>query len=573
MQCTIEHLSGSKKGQIEQFNGDRITVGRNPTNALRFDAMQDLDVSGDHAQLSVGDDGRFMLTDLGSKNGTYLNGQKIAGTVPCEPGSKIQFGKGGPEVRLSYTPGPKKAGATRMLLAQVQQDLEAQKQKAAESKKKATIIGVVAALLLALGGVAFYLHSQHAAKRQGAEVAQKVMEEEALRARGSEAEKYAKEGLAKADDAKGLADAAMEEGRYEDAKAAYEEAKRLYASAADDARREKDRIAFEAALQEARDAQAKLLADMERQAREKDEAIKRRMAELEAQGESAKAELERLKALAENAKTISAKYAESVCFVVAETYVQPEGSTKRSPIGPLTEGTGFAVGPNRIVTAKHVVQPWKFDPKLLGQVKKIKDEHKLDVRTYLTIYTMKNGAFEKSFESGKNKITLIPAHDTWEQAARKVEIEWNQAPVQVEVKPHVPGADDLAAIDIEGADLTPVEIGDFRGVQKGDPVMILGAGWVGKKLVENSVKPDVGDKADDSFTITTGIAGSYAGAPVFTIKDAKCVGVIGAIHDQTITVLPAERAKLLKGGGSTAPGGGMPSEEPGPAETPGRGNR
>src|SRR3954469_15765235 len=122
MQCTFEHLSGSKKGQLEQAQGERITIGRDPANTVQFDPTQDLDVSSHHAQLAIGDDGKYMLTDLGSRNGTFLNGQKVAGTVCAEPGSKIQFGKGGPEVKIAYQPGAKKPGATRVLLAQVQQN-------------------------------------------------------------------------------------------------------------------------------------------------------------------------------------------------------------------------------------------------------------------------------------------------------------------------------------------------------------------------------------------------------------------------------------------------------------------
>ncbi len=51
MEVTFEHVSGSKKGQVEQINAERITVGRNPDNLLVFDPMQDLDVSGSHATL------------------------------------------------------------------------------------------------------------------------------------------------------------------------------------------------------------------------------------------------------------------------------------------------------------------------------------------------------------------------------------------------------------------------------------------------------------------------------------------------------------------------------------------
>ena len=36
-------------------------------------------------------DGRFFLQDLGSKNGTHLNGEQVTGTVPLQDGDEIQI--------------------------------------------------------------------------------------------------------------------------------------------------------------------------------------------------------------------------------------------------------------------------------------------------------------------------------------------------------------------------------------------------------------------------------------------------------------------------------------------------
>ncbi len=577
MQCTVEHLSGSKKGQIEQFDGDRIAIGRNPTNTLQFDPAVDLDVSGDHAQLTVGDDGRFMLTDLGSKNGTYLNGTKIAGSVPVEPGSKIQFGKGGPEVRIHYTPGPKKAGATRMLLAQVQQDLELQKARAAESKKKAIIIAVVAVLVIALGGVGAYLSLQHSKKKSAAETAMQLASEAAGRAKKYKAgELYAKEEFQRAEDARAIAEAALAEGRYDDARAAFDEARKLYGEAGEIAERQASEDRLAQALASAQAANEELLRKMREEAAQRERELDEQIKRLEAQGAGAAEELARLRAQkseSEKARAIVQKNSDAVCLIVAETYVQAEGATERTRLA-TTEGTGFAVSPTRIATAKHVVQPWKYDEKLLATVKKIKDEHRLDVKTWIEVHVQKNGKFEKAFDSGKHKIKLIPAHDTWEKEPRKTIIKWSEVDTQVEVKPHVFAADDLAAIEIEGANLTPVELGPIDQAEKLDPVVILGVSAVGsgdkRKIAYNHARTEVTETGDGSLALTYGLPPSFAGGPVFLVNTGQCVGVVGAIQDQTVTVLSAERAARLKMGGSTVPGGQMPSDA-GTAETSGSG--
>ena len=44
-----------------------------------------------HARLYV-QDGQPHLEDLGSTNGTYLNGERVTGTVPLRPGDTVQLG-------------------------------------------------------------------------------------------------------------------------------------------------------------------------------------------------------------------------------------------------------------------------------------------------------------------------------------------------------------------------------------------------------------------------------------------------------------------------------------------------
>ncbi len=87
--------SGARAGASERFEKSIVSIGRHPMNDLRFDANKDIDVSGRHAELrSVG--GRHVLHDLGSTNGTFVNGQRITEQELAD-GDLITFGAGGPQ--------------------------------------------------------------------------------------------------------------------------------------------------------------------------------------------------------------------------------------------------------------------------------------------------------------------------------------------------------------------------------------------------------------------------------------------------------------------------------------------
>lgn len=79
-----------------EFNQDLIRVGRMPDSDVNFDPEVDLDASGRHAEIR-NEDGRYLLIDTGSRNGTWLNGQRIK-HVALGDGDEIEFGRGGPKV-------------------------------------------------------------------------------------------------------------------------------------------------------------------------------------------------------------------------------------------------------------------------------------------------------------------------------------------------------------------------------------------------------------------------------------------------------------------------------------------
>jgi pSer/pThr/pTyr-binding forkhead associated (FHA) protein len=66
-----------------------LVLGRDPVCQLQ---LRDAGISRQHAAVAIADDGRFVLVDRGSKNGTLLDGVTIAGSLPL--GDKGEFGLG-----------------------------------------------------------------------------------------------------------------------------------------------------------------------------------------------------------------------------------------------------------------------------------------------------------------------------------------------------------------------------------------------------------------------------------------------------------------------------------------------
>ena len=108
MRVVIDHVAGSRRGQRQEFAASsRVRFGRHPDCEVSFDPQRDIDASSRHAELRprAGDDAAtepgWVLVDLGSSNGTYVEGVRITET-PVAHGApvSIEFGPGGPRVRM-----------------------------------------------------------------------------------------------------------------------------------------------------------------------------------------------------------------------------------------------------------------------------------------------------------------------------------------------------------------------------------------------------------------------------------------------------------------------------------------
>jgi serine protease Do len=116
----LRHLKGSKAGETETFALSayaELTIGRDPASAVCFDPAKDDLVGRQHARISRDSAASttFSLTDLDSRNGTFLNKQRVTGKVAIQPGDVVQLGAGGPEFEFDVDPRPTPAvKATRI---------------------------------------------------------------------------------------------------------------------------------------------------------------------------------------------------------------------------------------------------------------------------------------------------------------------------------------------------------------------------------------------------------------------------------------------------------------------------
>jgi hypothetical protein len=88
-QYQIVMRTGPTTGKTYPLEASEITVGRDPSNDI---VINDAEVSRKHARLLF-QDGSYVLEDLGSTNGTYVNGQRLLGPHRLRPGDLVLLGE------------------------------------------------------------------------------------------------------------------------------------------------------------------------------------------------------------------------------------------------------------------------------------------------------------------------------------------------------------------------------------------------------------------------------------------------------------------------------------------------
>ncbi|MBI3269985.1 MAG: FHA domain-containing protein [Planctomycetes bacterium] len=102
-QCYLEVLEGERAGERFHLVGEPLTIGRAKTNSVSF---QDDRISNRHAEVAYDPaSGMYLARDLGSTNGTKVNGEKVQAQV-LRSGSILDLGG----LRLKFqdpkAPGP-----------------------------------------------------------------------------------------------------------------------------------------------------------------------------------------------------------------------------------------------------------------------------------------------------------------------------------------------------------------------------------------------------------------------------------------------------------------------------------
>jgi hypothetical protein len=210
----IRHIRNStlagKSAEFESTAGG-VKIGRRDDVQVKFDAARDPLVSGHHAQVSVDGDAAF-VEDLGSSNGTFVNGTRINARTRVGNHDRITLGQNGPEFVVTVFDPAAAIGATvaapprpaaappampasgpagtvavtapaaspprpPSLASQGKMPQKSSigmntlmgviaKERGSERKRTLTVVGLVAALLAITTGVAFWLFPKSVIKQE-----------------------------------------------------------------------------------------------------------------------------------------------------------------------------------------------------------------------------------------------------------------------------------------------------------------------------------------------------------------------------------------------------------------------
>jgi predicted component of type VI protein secretion system len=89
--------SGPTPGKVYLLEDAEATVGRDNSNII---AINDAEISRKHAKLELRGMS-YVIQDLGSTNGTFINGARISGIQVLNPGDTVSFGE---NITLMYEP-------------------------------------------------------------------------------------------------------------------------------------------------------------------------------------------------------------------------------------------------------------------------------------------------------------------------------------------------------------------------------------------------------------------------------------------------------------------------------------
>jgi pSer/pThr/pTyr-binding forkhead associated (FHA) protein/S1-C subfamily serine protease len=99
-------LMEAKTGEQFKASGGRIRIGRGKECELRPVGSDDTSVSRVHAEIVLMPDGRVVLRDAQSRNGTFLGNLRVQGDQEIHTGDQMRLGPSGPELVIAKLAGP-----------------------------------------------------------------------------------------------------------------------------------------------------------------------------------------------------------------------------------------------------------------------------------------------------------------------------------------------------------------------------------------------------------------------------------------------------------------------------------
>lgn len=90
---------GPDPGREIILSAERMSLGRSATNDI---VVNDPEISRRHAQITYQNQ-RYLIEDLGSTNGTFVNGQRCTGPTSLKDGDVVEFGD---TIQMLFVRGP-----------------------------------------------------------------------------------------------------------------------------------------------------------------------------------------------------------------------------------------------------------------------------------------------------------------------------------------------------------------------------------------------------------------------------------------------------------------------------------
>ena len=101
MKPQLRVVTGTPAGTVLVYSHHNIVIGRHRDSDIVFDSHQDIGVSVRHAAIFRRAD-RWYARDMGSRNGTLVNGHKITTDTALNDTDQIQLGAGGPVIECRF---------------------------------------------------------------------------------------------------------------------------------------------------------------------------------------------------------------------------------------------------------------------------------------------------------------------------------------------------------------------------------------------------------------------------------------------------------------------------------------